>query len=116
MDAVAALSRGGSLIGASCAALGLSRASLHRRKRPARASRPRPKPMRALGRDERRAVLELLRAPRFIDLAPAEVYASLLYEGGYLVSGALTASCIDWSDPEDVADLSGIGSHIWLTI
>jgi hypothetical protein len=39
-----------------------------------------------LGGDERRAVLELLRAPRFIDLAPAEVYASLLDEGVYLCS------------------------------
>ena len=79
------LSPGSGLIGASCAALGLSRASLHRRNRPARAARPRPKPMRALGGDERRAVLELLGAPRFIDLAPAEVYASLLDEGVYPV-------------------------------
>jgi putative transposase len=86
MEAVAALSPSSGLIGASCAALGLSRASLHRRKRPARAARPRPKPMRALGGDERRAVLELLRAPRFIDLAPAEVYACLLDEGVYLCS------------------------------
>ena len=86
MDAVMALSPGSGLIGASCAALGLSRASFHRRKRPARAARPRPKPMRALGGDERRAVLELLHAPRFIDLAPAEIYASLLDEGVYLCS------------------------------
>jgi putative transposase len=86
MEAVAALSPGSGLIGASCAALGLSRASLHRRKRPARAARPRPKPMRALGGDECQAVLELLRRPRFVDLAPAEVYASLLDEGVYLCS------------------------------
>ena len=86
MDAVAALSPGSGLIGASCAALGLSRASFDRRKRPARMARPRPKPTRALGDDERQAVLELLRSPRFIDLAPAEVYASLLDEGVYLCS------------------------------
>jgi putative transposase len=86
MDAVAALSPGSGLIGASCAALGLSRASFDRRKRPARMARPRPKPTRALGDDERLAVLELLRSPRFIDLAPAEVYASLLDEGVYLCS------------------------------
>jgi hypothetical protein len=32
------------------------------------------------------------------------------------VSGALSPSCAVWSDPEDVADLDWIGSHIWLTI
>src|SRR6202035_393319 len=32
------------------------------------------------------------------------------------VSGALSPSCTVWSDPEDVADLEGMGSHIWLTI
>jgi putative transposase len=86
MDAVAALSPGSGLIGASCAALGLSRASLHRRNRPAMTARPRPKSMRALGDDERQAVLELLRTPRFSDLAPAEIYATLLDEGVYLCS------------------------------
>jgi transposase InsO family protein len=35
---------------------------------------------------QRRTVLELLRAPRFADQAPAEVYASLLDEGVYLCS------------------------------
>jgi hypothetical protein len=32
------------------------------------------------------------------------------------VSGALSPSCAVRSDPEDVADLDWIGSHIWLTI
>jgi putative transposase len=31
--------------------------------------------------DERQAVLDLLRGERFVDLAPVEVYASLLDEG-----------------------------------
>jgi transposase InsO family protein len=32
---------------------------------------------------ERQTVLELLREPRFVDLAPAEVYATLLDQGIY---------------------------------
>jgi putative transposase len=75
-------------IAATCAALGLSRASLHRsRKRqslpPAPAPQPRPSPPRALPARPRQAVLDLLRSPRFADLAPAEVYATLLDEGVY---------------------------------
>jgi putative transposase len=31
-------------------------------------------------------VLDLLREPRFVDLAPAEIYACLLDEGVYLCS------------------------------
>ena len=90
MDAVAALPSGGGLIGAACAALGLSRASLHRRtaaaRRPPAPTRARPRPARALAPPERRAVLELLREPRFVDQAPAEVYAELLDQGLYLCS------------------------------
>jgi len=41
---------------------------------------------RALGADERAAVLETLHAPRFQDAAPAAVYATLLDEGTYLAS------------------------------
>ena len=37
----------------------------------------------ALDPQERQAVLDLLREPRFVDLAPAEVYATLLDEGVY---------------------------------
>src|SRR5271167_394614 len=90
MDAVAALAPGRGLIAAACTALGVSRASLHRRqafrRRPPAAVRPRPTPMRALVAKERQVVLDLLREPRFVDLAPAEVYASLLDQGVYLCS------------------------------
>lgn len=52
MDAVVAVAPGSGLIAAACAALGLSRASLHRRqslrRQPQAAVRPRPTPMRAL--------------------------------------------------------------------
>jgi putative transposase len=90
MDAVAALPPDGGLIGAACGALGLSRASFHRRtaaaRRPPAPIRPRPSPARALALPERLAVLDLLREPRFVDQAPAEVYAELLDSGLYLCS------------------------------
>ena len=85
MDAVAALPPGGGLVGAACVALGVSRASFHRRsaaaRRPPAPIRPRPSPARALAVRERQAVLDLLREPRFVDQAPAEVYAELLDQG-----------------------------------
>ena len=52
MDVVAALEPGSGLIAAACTALGLSRASLHRRqafrRQPQAAARPRPTPKRRL--------------------------------------------------------------------
>src|SRR5271157_685352 len=70
MDAVAALAPGSGLIAVACTALGLSRASLHRRqafrRQPLAAVRPRPTPMRALVAKERQVVLDLLREPRFL--------------------------------------------------
>jgi putative transposase len=90
MDAVAALPPDGGLIGAACAALGLSRASFHRRtaaaRRPPTPIAARPAPARALTVAERQAVLDLLREPRFVDQAPAEVYAELLDQGLYFCS------------------------------
>ena len=85
MSAVAALAPGRGLVSAACAAVGVSRASVHRhRTRPAgREPAPRPRPPRALAAQERQTVLALLREPRFVDLAPAEVYATLLDEGVY---------------------------------
>ena len=72
MDAVVAVAPGSGLIAAACAALGLSRASLHRRQslrtRPQAAVRPRPTPTRALLAKERQGVIDLLREPRFVDL------------------------------------------------
>lgn len=41
---------------------------------------------RALATAERERVLEVLHEPRFVDLAPAEIYATLLDEGTYLCS------------------------------
>src|SRR5216110_1438704 len=72
--------------GAQTEALGLPRATYYRRRRPPRAAPPRRPSPRALGSGERAAVLALLHEPRFVDHAPAEVYASLLDAGQYLCS------------------------------
>lgn len=70
----------------TCAALGLSRATYYRRRRPQSAPPPRQASLRALRAGERATVLAALHEPRFVDLAPAEVYATLLDEGRYLCS------------------------------
>jgi putative transposase len=72
----------------ACQALGISRATLYRRRRPpvATARTSRARPPRALSDAERQAVRALLHAPRFVDVAPAEVVATLLDEGVYLAS------------------------------
>ena len=46
-------------------------------------ARRRPTPQRALTTEQRLAVRDLLREPPFVDLAPAEIYASLLDQGTY---------------------------------
>jgi putative transposase len=73
-------------IAPTCAALGLPRATYYRRRRPQTAAAPRPRSPRALSPDEHAGVLARLHEPRFVDLAPAEVYATLLDEGEYLCS------------------------------
>ncbi len=74
---------------ALCQSVGLSRASLYRRRRPSPPSTPRrprtPSP-RALVPDERQAVLDTLHSERFVDQSPAEVHATLLEEQTYLCS------------------------------
>lgn len=69
---------------AACRALGVSRATLYRCK----ASTPKPvaerqKPARTLTETEREQVINVLHEPRFMDKAPAEIYATLLDEGVY---------------------------------
>jgi len=74
---------------ALCQSIGLSRASLYRRRRPAPVSTPRrpraPSP-RALVPAERQAVLDTLHSARFVDQSPTEVHATLLEEQTYLCS------------------------------
>ena len=82
-----ALAPASGMTAAVCAALGVSRASVQRRRSrlaaPPAITRQRPKPTRALSDPQQQVVLDLLHAPRFADQAPAEIYASLLDEGVY---------------------------------
>jgi len=75
---------------AACEALAVSRATWYRRRRRGapharREARVRRSP-RALPHREREQVLDVLRSERFVDQAPAQVYATLLDEGTYLCS------------------------------
>ena len=76
----------------ACAALGVSRASFYRRMetapgepRSTTIAAPR-RSSRALAEGERQTVLDVLHEPRFVDRAPAAVYAQLLDEHRYLCS------------------------------
>jgi len=73
----------------ACLILGVSRASVYRR----RQARENPQPIkkrspgvRALNREQQQEVLEMLHGERFRDQAPASIYATLLDEGTYLCS------------------------------
>lgn len=69
----------------ACVMLAVARASYYRSLVPRVVAR-RPAPPRTLSVDERGHVLAAMHEPRFVDLAPAEVYATLLDEGRYLCS------------------------------
>lgn len=69
-----------------CEALGLSRATFYRRRQPGKPKQPRILSHRALNEKEKQLILTTLNSERFIDQAPAEVYATLLDEGIYLCS------------------------------
>ena len=78
---------------AACEAVGAAQAGYYRRHRQRLApTRPEPVPHRqrhqprALTAAEQQAVLDALHSDRFADLAPAEVWATLLDEGVYLGS------------------------------
>lgn len=86
MQSVEQLAAGQSL---ACAALGMPRSSLYRRRRQAdnpQPQPPRPSPPRALDQAEKDKLRDLLNNERFQDLAPREVYASLLDEDMYYCS------------------------------
>ena len=71
---------------AACAALGVSRATFYRARKPAAPPKARPRPPRALPDAERTDVLSTLNSVRFADKAPAQVYATLLDEEKFLCS------------------------------
>ena len=74
----------------ACESLGVSRATLYRRRQPKIAPESPPsrrsRPPRALRADERDHVLQVLHEPRFVDQTPQEIYPTLLDEGIYLCS------------------------------
>lgn len=72
----------------ACRGLGISRATLYRRRRALGAAKEPAirSSQRALSSQEREHVLEVLTSERFMDDAPREVYAALLDEGIYLCS------------------------------
>lgn len=72
-------------VSGSCDALGFPRATYYRMIKPKRSS-IRVSPPRKLCASEREQVLALLHEPRFADLAPAEVYATLLDEKKFFCS------------------------------
>ena len=73
----------------ACRAFGVPRSSVYRRRERLK-GRPMPKERRrqprALNDEEREAVLDELRSERFVDLAPAQVWATLLEENRYFCS------------------------------
>jgi putative transposase len=73
---------------AACRSLGVSRATVYRRRRlkPPASPTQRPRPPRALSDQQRRQVLNVLHSEPFMDQAPAEVFAALLDQGTYLCS------------------------------
>jgi putative transposase len=101
-EAVVALVPASGMTAATCLALGVSRASVQRRRArlivPAAIPGPRPKSARALTVSQRQLVLDLLHAPRFADQAPAEIYASLLDEGVYHCSIRTIYRLLDQND------------------
>ena len=73
----------------ACKAFGISRAGLYRRRTinaVPRLVKKRSAPPRALSEPEKQDVLETLHSERFQDMAPHEVYATLLDEERYLCS------------------------------
>jgi len=78
----------------------VARSSLYRFCQPASLmdAPQRPAPPRALGPAERQTVLAQLNSERFVDQAPAQVYATLLDEGQYLCSVRTMYRILDQHD------------------
>ena len=75
----------------ACHAVGLSRATLYRRRRPrpivpSGGSGGKRKPPRKLSAEERTKLIKTLHAPEFADQPPAEIFGALLSRGIYLAS------------------------------
>ncbi len=71
---------------AACGALDVPRSTFYRAQQPRGCPAPRKTPPRALSREERTTVLDVLHSERFVDRSPAEAWATLLDEETYLCS------------------------------
>jgi len=83
---------------AACTALAVPRPTYYRRRRPKPAAQPRPRPPLALSAAEEQAVLRVLHSERFVDVAPPEVYATLLDEQVYHCSTRTMYRILDRHD------------------
>lgn len=71
---------------AACAALDVPRSSLYRARNPVPETKKREKSIRALSKAEEEEIRRELNSERFQNLAPREVFATLMDEGRYLCS------------------------------
>ena len=71
---------------AACEAMGVSRATFYRERKPKGPPGPRPTPKRALSERERQAVLAECHKEEFVDRPPATIQATLADRGIYLCS------------------------------
>jgi putative transposase len=74
----------------ACESIGLARSTLYHMRSQKQGAKKEPKsrpsPARKLGEKEKQQVLDMLHCERFVDKAPAEIWATLLDEGIYLCS------------------------------
>jgi len=95
---------------AACSALGVSRATLYRLRNPKpRIVHRRGAPAWALAPDEVERVLAVLHSERFVDLAPAEIVATLLDEGTYLCSERTMYRLLEQAD--EVRERRAVARH-----
>ena len=99
-----------------CQALKVPRASFYRQQ----SDKPvtalvvtRKQPEHALSEAERQTVLATLHEPRFVDLAPPQVYAQLLEEGRYLCSVRTMYRLLAAHD--EVRERRAVASHVVYT-
>jgi putative transposase len=95
-----------------CQALEVPRASFYRQQSPKAVTAlavTRKPPEHALSEAERQVVLATLHEPRFVDLAPPQVYAQLLEEGRYLCSVRTMYRLL--ADHDEVRERRAVASH-----
>lgn len=80
MKVISEVASEGGGIAAACEALGMPRATYYRHVAPPKARKAKRPSHRALTPEQPQEVLDVLHEERFVDLAPAQVYAQLLDE------------------------------------